>query len=219
MRYDRVMAQFTDHNIFVVGEEVRHPENPVGFQQVITYKAALLSIHQAQVACKLIDVPFEPNIWSLNHKCLMELVKGRKQQVAEARFDYKIGGDATPYTQVDLIPQIEATLWNMGCSQARSQLSALRNRHSFSMTTSKILRFESLADRNLSDLFSFVWKGDKDVHDILVTMYQLLSGKKAVSFVIVFPLRHSHDLFSFVFCPRPHTQVKLITVSIFLVVP
>ena len=76
MRYDSVMAQFTDHNIFVVGEEVRHPENPVGFQQVNTYKAALLSIHQAQVACKLIDVPFEPNIWSLNHKCLMELVKG-----------------------------------------------------------------------------------------------------------------------------------------------
>ena len=87
------------------------------------------------------------------------------------------------------------------------------------MTTSGILRFESLADRNLSDLFSFVWKGDKDVSDILTTMYQLPSGKKAVSFVFVFPLRHSHDLFLFVFCPRPHTQVKLITVSIFLVVP
>ena len=84
-RYDAVMSQFTDHNIFVEGREVRHPENPVGYQQVNTYKAALMSIHQLQVSCKLLDCPFDPNIWSLDHKYLMELIKGRKQQVADAR--------------------------------------------------------------------------------------------------------------------------------------
>ena len=193
-RYDAVMSQFTDHNIFVEGREVRHPENPVGYQQVNTYKAALMSIHQLQVSCKLLDCPFEPNIWSLDHKYLMELIKGRKQQVADARYDEKMGGEATPYTQVDLIPQIESTLWNMGRGQSsRSQLAALRNRHSFAMTTSGILRFESLAERNLSEMFSFAWKSDRDMHDILITMYQLPSGKfVCFRFCLVLVLRLVH---------------------------
>jgi hypothetical protein len=97
-----------------------------------------------------------------------------------------MGGDATPYTQVDLIPTIEATLWNMGLRHSRSQLAALRNRHAFTMTTSGILRFESLADRNLSDMFGFTWKGEKDIHDLLITMYQLPTGKFPLRFVCPF---------------------------------
>jgi hypothetical protein len=183
--YDRVMATYADQQVLLVGGDVtalKHPTNPLGFRQFSCYKGALLSLYRMQVTQNLVpNAPFE-SIWGNHHVSLMNLVRQRRHDVSVARFEEKMGNDATPYTQVDLIPRIEELLWKMGSGIARSQLAALRNRHAFLMTTSGILRFESLAKRNLSEIFSFTYKGSRDPHELLITMYQLPTGKFFVCF-------------------------------------
>jgi hypothetical protein len=213
-QYDAIMADYADRTV----DELRNPLNPLGFQQVNTYKAALVNIHRQQVAAKLVpNVQFDPYIWQYDHTCLLNVVKTRKQDVATARFDEKMTGDATPFTQVDLIPQIEAALWRFGCGPRRvSQLAALRHRHAFTMSTAGIMRFESLAERNLSELFCFTWRGKRDVHDLLITMFQLPIGKCAL-FVPPHTLNQlTICLFFPCFCP-PLLQVKPIKAFIYSV--
>ena len=84
--YNEVMQEFTDQNIFLKGNAVQHPANPVGFQQVSTYKASLLSIHRMQQARKEVpdEIFFDKTIWTSHHYCLMEMIKGQKQVVSEA---------------------------------------------------------------------------------------------------------------------------------------
>jgi hypothetical protein len=182
--YDAVMDRFADRNINLLntGEDLPHPDDPLGFSQVNTYKASLITVYELQKTSGVLpELPFAHTIWQHDHQCLMALVKGRKQKVATARFDEKMTGESTPYTQVELIPKIESVLWNMGRGRtSRSQHAALRSRHAFLMTYAGIMRYESLHERNLSDLYSFLWRGEKDIHDILVTMFQLPSGKQFV---------------------------------------
>ena len=98
-----------------------------------------------------------------------------------------MGSEATPYTQIDLIPKIEEALWRLGKRGLRSQLASLRNRHAFLMTTCGILRFESLSKRELSDVFSFTWHTKRDVHDLLITMFQIPEeGKLCCSLLRLF---------------------------------
>ena len=178
--YNQIMKNFSDKSVAALGQKVlaHQTQDPLGFRQFCAYKAALIAVHRMHISMRLSEnVPFEPTIWGPDHVCLMNVIKNRKHEISESRFDEKMGSDATPYTQVDLIPKIETSLWNMGYGIARSQLASLRNRHAFLMTTSGIMRFESLAKRNLSEIFSFTWRGKPDVHDILITMFQLPTGK------------------------------------------
>lgn len=211
------MAEYSDRRVLTLGNEIQHPLNPLGFQQVNTYKTALVNIHRMQVASGLApNVQFDPYIWQYDHTCLMNVVKTRKQAISMARFDKKMSGDATPFTQVNLIPEIEEVLWRFGCGRRRiSQLAALRHRHAFTMSTAGIMRFENLAERNLSELFCFKWRGKRDVHDLLITMFQLPTGK--FGFCCVSPpldnSTHNMPLF-----PPLSPQVKLIKVFICLAV-
>ena len=92
-------------------------------------------------------------------------------------------------------------------------MAALRSRHAFLMKFAGIVRYESLHERNLSDLYSFTWKADKDIHRFLVTMFQLPSGKLVVGCVLWFLF----SLFSNPFHPFVlHAQVRPIMVYIFL---
>ena len=115
--YDRIMAAYADQRILSLAGDVaalKHPNNPLGFRQFASYKGALLSLHRMQVAQILVaNAPFE-SIWGNHHVCLMNLIRQRKHDVSVARFEEKMGTDATPYTQVDLISRIEEFLWKMG---------------------------------------------------------------------------------------------------------
>lgn len=182
--YDRIMSSFSAGQ----GDELlANVENPIGFKMFEHYKLALLHIHAQCVQARVCeDTLFEPFIWGRDHKTLGNIVKGRKQKIATALFHEKMGSDATPYTQIDLIPKIEESLWKMGSRFDRSQLAALRNRHAFLMTTAGVMRFEGLAKRNLSEIFCFTWKGERDPHELLITMFQLPDGKFAFAFCLSF---------------------------------
>ena len=180
--YDSVMEQFADHNTTIRMDsldDLPHPENPVGFDTVNTYKAALITIHDVQKTNGQVErLPFSHAVWHNDHANLMGIVRQRKLKVSVSRFEEKMTKEGTPYTLVEKVPQIESILWNMGLGHAaRSQFAALRSRHAFLMSYAGIMRYESLHERCLSELYSFQWRNDQDVHDILITMFQLPSGK------------------------------------------
>jgi hypothetical protein len=211
--YNSLMEQYSSGN----GEALlTNPTNPIGVKLFDHYKMALQFVHSYYIQQRVSEESiFDPFIWGRDHKTLANIVKNRRLEISSAAFDEKMGTDATPYTQIDLLPKIEQSLWTMGKRLPRSQLAALRNRHAFLMTTAGILRFESLATRNLSEVFSFTWKGSRDVHDILITMYQLPEGKfLSVLFCCLSSWSH--------LCGLPFVageQVRLIRVFICLDVP
>ena len=119
--YDGVMEKFSDQNVqsLMNIEALPHPPNPVGYSQVNTYKAALFTIHNIQKASgKLERQTFSSAIWGHEHEIILSIVKQRKGKVATARFDEKMVKEATPYTLVELIPNIENALWSLGCGRA-----------------------------------------------------------------------------------------------------
>jgi hypothetical protein len=86
--YDTVMDRFADRNINLLntGEDLPHPDYPLGFSQVNTYKASLITIYELQKTSGVLpELPFAHTIWQHDHQCLMALVKGRKQKAATAR--------------------------------------------------------------------------------------------------------------------------------------
>jgi hypothetical protein len=217
--YNNIMTQYSAGD----GESLlKNPSNPIGVKMFDHYKMALQFIHGFYIQQRVSEESlFDPHIWSRDHKTLANIVKGRRLEISTAAFHEKMGTDATPYTQIDLIPKIEHSLWTMGSGLPRSQLAALRNRHAFLMTTAGILRFESLATRNLSEVFSFQWKGSRDVHDLMITMYQLPEGKwEFVLFVVVCFSSHSLCTVSpFVSVVSCFPQAKLTREFICLVEP
>lgn len=182
--YDSVMEQFADHNTIQLDSDLPHPENPVGFDTVNTYKAALITIHDVQKTNGQVErLPFSHAVWHNDHANLMGIVRQRKLKVSVSRFEEKMTKEGTPYTLVEKVPQIESILWSMGLgTAARSQFAALRSRHAFLMSYAGIMRYESLHERRISELYSFHWRNDQDVHDILITMFQLPSGKFSLLF-------------------------------------
>jgi hypothetical protein len=216
--YNAVIDKFADSNLQALGDadDLPQPVNPLGlFSQVNTYKAALICIYKLQKTnCQLPELPFAHTIWQHNHQCLMNIVKEGKQKGSKARYDEKMTCEATPYSQVELVPQIESVFWQIGTGRSpQLQMAALRSRHAFLMTFAGIMRYESLHKRNLSDLYSFTWKAEKGIHRFLVTMFQLPSGKLVVNCVlwILFSL-FSNPFHPFVL----HAQVRPIMVYIFL---
>jgi hypothetical protein len=215
LEYNRVMSEYLDENSESL---LKNPLNPIGWKAFDHYKMALQQLHGFYIQQRHCEESlFELAVWGRDHKTLSNIVKNRRREIATAEFQEKMGTDATPYTQLDLIPRIEESLWNMGRRIARAQLAALRNRHAFLMTAAGVLRFESLATRNLSELFSFTWKGSRDVHDLLITMFQLPEGKFSLSLSFLFC--RTSDLLSVFSIVIPSTQVRLIRVCIYLVVP
>jgi hypothetical protein len=173
--YDVIMAAHTAGG----GEALlANPPDPIGYKMFLHYKLALQHLYSHYIQLRAVEENvFEPTIWGRDHVTLGNVVKNRKHEIATALYTEKMGGDATPYTQVDLIPKIEESFWRRGRRLDRSQLAALRNRHAFLMTTCGILRFESLAKRNLLEIFCFKFKGNRDPHECLITMFQLPDGK------------------------------------------
>jgi hypothetical protein len=216
--YNSLMEQYASGN----GESLlTNPTNPIGVKLFDHYKMALQFVHSYYIQQRVSEESiFDPFIWGRDHKTLANIVKNRRLEISSAAFDEKMGTDATPYTQIDLLPKIKQSLWTMGKRLPRSQLAALRNRHAFLMTTAGILRFESLATRNISKVFSFTWKGSRDVHDILITMYQLPEGKFFFLSVLFCCLSFvSPSLSSLVLACTGGEQVRLIREFICLVVP
>jgi hypothetical protein len=178
--YDLIISQF-DLGSNDAHALLSNPSNPIGVKMFQHYKLALLHLHHHYVQRRVCeDLPFEPFIWGRDHVALAKVVKNRRHKISIARYEEKMTSDATPYTQVDLIPKVEEALWRLGKKTMRSQLAALRNRHAFLMTTCGIMRFENLAKRELSDVFSFTWRSRRDVHDLLITMFQIAEGKVVV---------------------------------------
>jgi hypothetical protein len=213
--YNRVMMEYLDENSELL---LKNPLNPIGWKAFDHYKMALQQLHGFYIQQRLSEESlFELAVWGRDHKTLSNIVKNRRREIVTAEFHKKMGTDATPYTQLDLIPRIEESLWNMGRRIARGQLAALRNQHAFLMTTAGVLRFESLATRNLSELFSFTWRGSRDVHDLLITMFQLPEGKSIA--LLSFPFCRFSDLLSVFLIVILSTQVRLKRVFIYLVVP
>jgi hypothetical protein len=212
--YNNLMTQYSAGD----GESLlKNPSNPIGVKMFDHYKMALQFIHGFYIQQRVSEESlFDPHIWSRDHKTLANIVKGRRLEISTAAFHEKMGTDATPYTQIDLIPKIEHSLWTMGSGLPRSQLAALRNRHAFLMTTAGILRFESLATRNLSEVFSFQWKGSRDVHDLMITMYQLPEGNWEFVFFVVICFSSHSPFVSVVSC---FPQAKLTREFICLVEP
>ena len=74
--------------------------------------------------------------------------------------------------------KLNLALWNLGKGRSsRSVLAALRHRCCLSITTNGILRYESLDNARLSDMFCFTMQNDRDWHELLIVIFQLPAGK------------------------------------------
>ena len=87
------------------------PENPLGFDQVNTYKAALLKLFERQVSQNLHGNITWAHIWCRDCYSWMKLVKQRRARVKRNKFLEKADESFAPFAAVDEVNRIEEALW------------------------------------------------------------------------------------------------------------
>lgn len=159
------------------GERVPEPNAPVGPSLMGQYKAAIMGIHQQQVASSANSESWDL-IWTLHCQKVMENVGTRESRINKKNHKEKLDHDFAPYTAVEDIPKIEEALWNSGRFVSdRIAFASLRNRYCFLQTLCGILRGESVYNAELSDMLGISVKNTTDPHSIFILVMQLAFGK------------------------------------------
>ena len=107
--YDWVLAKYdgSTPSTFV------HPDNPVGYDAINQYKAAVLNLHRKQVAEGANGTPWE-HCFDLHCANLMTYVRQRKAQIKRRNYGEKLDHMFAPYRIVNDVHHIEEELWNCG---------------------------------------------------------------------------------------------------------
>ena len=176
--YERVMSSFSGmSNVATDFRRVPEPENPLQRQAISQYKAVLRQLWMGQVARKETNTSWDL-IWGQHHQVLVDMVKKRKARIAKANYSEKLDSVASPYAAIQMLPDIEKTLWNKGLGpNSKSQLAWLRHRFCFLYTFKGVLRHESLQKAELSDLMCVSFKQNRDPHPVFISVLQLATGK------------------------------------------
>lgn len=178
--YERIIREMGEHlrELTVNPEHViPDPADPIGFDQMNTYKATVYNIYAEQRRNGANVLSWEMIAGDPNVQEVLNMVKRRKGRIKRARHEEKLDEQFQPFQSLEQVPLVEKYLWEYGRTNRKSAFVALRTRMTFLWCYSGVLRSESLFLGELSDLFDFSLQRDdhSDVMDVVVL--QMRTGK------------------------------------------
>jgi len=135
-------------------KEIPNPDDPVGYNTVNTYKAALYNVWQMQASGGSNSLSWDLIFMSSSQQ-LLDLVKARRKPISWKTYAEKLGGNFTPFMTMAQVDNIEKEFWNHAKGTVTQCFPALQNRFTFLLCYSAILRHESLFLGELSNMFGF----------------------------------------------------------------
>lgn len=159
-----------------LGEAAEEVQNPVGPDFLNSCLGAIREKYMVQVSEHSNTYRWD-EIRNQNVQDLIRMAKKRAPYIKRATYQEKLDSQFTPYLYAEHIPEIETVLWNRHNQTHRSIFSCLRNRSMFLTTTAGILRGESLAKSELSDLLEITVNTKKDPHPLEIQILQIPMGK------------------------------------------
>ena len=102
----------------------------------------------------------------------------KEKYVKEDNFEEKLTADFSPYQTASEILQLEQYLFEEKAFSDVYMVGFLRDRYCLLQTTSAILRGESLYRADLSDLCDMIFKPSNTSEEMLISIMQILHGKK-----------------------------------------
>jgi hypothetical protein len=188
--YDRVVSRYTSVLCSVesnlsdsVPTDIPDPQNPLGFDQINTYRSAVKGYYEAQC-----EYHANRNRWEdINTpavKKLLNIVKGRKKRVKKRTYAEKVEAESSPFHSYGQIGDIERAFWLQGCKPAgticsRKTFCSLRNRFNLLMNFAAILRNESITLSEFSDCRHFIVQRKED-HDPMLIFLQIIATGKTI---------------------------------------
>lgn len=151
------------------------PYHGLGGSSIEQYQAALRALHLKHMAAGITSRVWE-NVWSVDTKGLVKIVKGRTARQKKQTYQEKVETEFGPYKAVERYRDIEQELWRRS-SDTANMTTWLRNRFVFLYSLSGILRAESLYRAELSDFLGIVVKKEEDIHPLYVMITQVPEGK------------------------------------------
>jgi hypothetical protein len=179
--YDAVWQQY-DMSLQALSQNAedpglfKDPENPLGYDQVNTYKAVVRGIHAEQVQNNANNLAYE-FVFTHQSKALLKMVKERRARVRRATYQEKLEGDFSPFTSIGQVDKIEQKFWDNGKRSSRAAFCAMRNRSTFLSCYSGVLRHESMFLGELSDMVGLEHERARDAHRIFVMVMQIATGE------------------------------------------
>jgi hypothetical protein len=121
--YDSVIARY-------VGKppsEWVQPKNPLGFQQVNTYKSSLIELHKEQVANRANTYVWSHHIWTIHCEELYKFVLARKPLVDRLNYKEKVDQSFSFFKAHGKAHALENAMWLKACNVGlRSVFRAVR---------------------------------------------------------------------------------------------
>ncbi len=151
-------------------------EKVIGHSCMKQYWAAVIDLHTRQWQYGSRTAPKIP-LMTPEIKALMDNVKTRKKRIAKKNFEEKLTCEFSPYACVSEVPSIEKVLFDHHGATQVYGISALRDRFCFNMTTSGILRGESLFKADLSDLCDLIHKDTTNGQEVHIMVMRIAIGK------------------------------------------
>jgi hypothetical protein len=174
--FDAVMAKYNPA-LFPEGEQRPEPIHGIGESAIVQYKCAVKKLWQEQVNLHINNLAWD-FIFNAICKKTIEVVANRKERQNRANFSEKVDSDYSALANNNAIKKLEHFLFeDDGDGSSRSVFCSARNCFVFLHTAGGILHGESVYKAELSDLFHTEGKNNKDVHDWMVLIQQILSGK------------------------------------------
>lgn len=95
------------------GSLVPTPSNPVQFQQINTYKSALIELHDEQVAEKRNNYIWTHDIWTCHCKNLFQYVKSRRNITKKLNYEEKVDETFSFFKAQGKATQLENAMWKL----------------------------------------------------------------------------------------------------------
>lgn len=151
-------------------------ENPLGVDQLNTYKATIRGIHGSQVEQNANSLAWE-FILTRQIKTLFKMVQERKARINRETYQERVESDFAPFTSIDQVNPIEQKFWDDGKKSLRAAFCTMRNRMTFLKCYSGILRHETVFLTDLSDMVGLQHQRERDPHPIFIQVMQMAQGK------------------------------------------
>lgn len=173
-RYRSYIEAFNQGN---VSEDCPQPADPIDFQAMTQYKAAIKWVHEDDKLNGASNLAWE-FVWTPSSQALLRHVQRRRASVRKRRYQEKITEDMAPYMMVKKYPKMEEVMWLKGSGHCnRTGFMWIRTRFILLFTTAAILRCESLWKAELSDFMGIYHKTDKDYQELFAVVMGITTGK------------------------------------------
>ena len=158
------------------GARTSHGQELLGISSFKQYWAAILELHQHQVAYNANNL-LKCQLESLRMKALRNQVATRKARVAKALHKEKVSKDINPFLMIEKLDDMEKAMFYASNNSRTNGMAGLRNRFTLLCTLQQVTRGESLFKCELSDLIDFVYQSRREPHPYHVLVMQVHTGK------------------------------------------